>query len=84
LTTEQKMWGAEDDPDKPWAAPDGTRWLYFPVFGEWNGWVPSTVGSPPEGDPFNSLMTRTIEEFRRSYPDAPCWDNWTKRRVKRA
>lgn len=73
-----RMWGTPDDPDKPWEAPDGTRWLYFPVFGEWNGWNPLSAEGSDQWVA-GMLMTRTIAEFRKSYPGAPRWDNWRQR-----
>lgn len=50
--------------DEPWTAPDGTRWLYMPQYREWHGWQPGEDG----------LWVRSAEEFRRTYPDAPAWD----------
>jgi hypothetical protein len=46
--------------DQPWVAGDGTHWLWFPVFGEWYGWMPGEAG----------LWCYPDEEFRRIY-DAP-------------
>ena len=46
---------------KPWEAGDGTRWLYFPQFREWHGWVPGEDG----------LFVLDEGEFRRGYPEAP-------------
>ncbi len=43
---------------QPWEAPDGTRWLWFPQFCEWHGWMPGEDG----------LRILTPEEFRGSYP----------------
>jgi hypothetical protein len=47
--------------DEPWEAPDGTRWLWFPVFQEWTGWQPGEDG----------LWSYTDEELRRIYPGVP-------------
>jgi hypothetical protein len=44
---------------QPWEAPDGTRWLWFPQFGEWHGWIPGEDG----------LWILTPEEFRDSHPE---------------
>jgi hypothetical protein len=44
----------------PWVSGDGTHWLWFPVFGEWYGWMPGEAG----------LWCYPDEEFRRIY-DAP-------------
>jgi hypothetical protein len=44
---------------QPWEAPDGTRWLWFPRFGEWHGWMPGEDG----------LWILTPEEFRDSHPE---------------
>jgi hypothetical protein len=47
--------------DVPWVASDGTCWLYFAQFSEWTGWQPGEPG----------VWSRTIAEFRASYPEAP-------------
>jgi hypothetical protein len=47
-----------------WDAPDGTRWMYFRQYGQWHGWQPGEDG----------LWIYTPDRFRRSYPDAPDWD----------
>lgn len=49
------------NPDEPWVAGDGTRWLHFPVFHEWYGWTPGE----------NGLYCYPEQEFRAVYPDAP-------------
>lgn len=48
----------------PWEPGDGTRWLYFPQFREWHGWVPGEDG----------LFIQDVAEFREIYPDAPSWE----------
>jgi hypothetical protein len=53
--------GTED-----WEAPDGTRWFYFPPWREWTGWMPHEDGH----------WQLSVDDFRRSYPDAPPWDGW--------
>jgi hypothetical protein len=45
----------------PWQASDGTQWLWFQQYDEWLGWMPGEDG----------LWTRSREEFRNEYPDAP-------------
>jgi hypothetical protein len=54
--------------EQVWEAGDGTRWMYFPQFGEWHGWMPGEDG----------LWVRTAEEFHDWYPEAPPWDARTK------
>jgi hypothetical protein len=44
---------------EPREASDGTRWLHFPAFGEWTGWVPGEDG----------VWNLTEEEFGRLYPE---------------
>jgi len=44
-----------------WDAGDGTRWTHAPGLRIWTGWVPGEDG----------VWTRTDEEFRLMYPEAP-------------
>ena len=50
---------------EPWEADDGSRWLYFPQFREWHGWMPGEDG----------LWVQTIQDMDRFYPQHPMWDN---------
>ena len=46
---------------EPWEAPDGTLWLHFPNWGNWQGWMPGEDG----------LFVMDEYDFRCAYPDAP-------------
>jgi len=53
--------GEYADEVNPWEAPDGTRWLWFPQYGEWHGWEPGEDG----------LWLLAADEFAALYPKGP-------------
>lgn len=54
----------KEDDHQNWVAPDGTVWFFYKPLKLWTGWEPHEDGSWYLGP----------EEFRRSYPTAPPWD----------
>lgn len=47
-----------------WEADDGSKWLYFPRFREWHGWMADKDG----------IRVQTIQDMDRFYPQHPAWD----------